>query len=467
MISAFDLFKVGIGHSSSHAVGPMKAAAAFAVGDLSGVARAEVTLYGSLAWTGSGHAADRALLLGLSGETPDTVDPDDADALLKRVSEEGRLGLGGLKTIVFDAARDLLFDRRARPPRHPNTLSFSAFDAEGALLKSERWCWVGGGFVLREGELDAPVATVDAALHRFSNARDLLALGERHRLSIAQMIRANEDALGSPSEVGAHLKRVTAAMFACIDRGLTTVGELPGGLKVKRRAPAIHQRRLAGRFANDRPAHEVVDVLSAYAIAVNEENAAGGRVATAPTNGAAGVAPSVLRQYRDFCSGASEEGIETFVLAEAGYAIVAGGTDNHLMLVDLRPKRLTGKAAEAALGRAHITCNKNGVPFDTEKPTITSGVRLGSPAATTRGFGTEAFKMVGNFIVETLDGLARDGEAGGDRQALSPLRGRFEPLADRSRMRRQESGFGVRRRRGSRSGRRTGRARRLLEHGGE
>ena len=314
MISAFDLFKIGIGPSSSHTVGPMKAAASFVAGDLSDIAGVEVTLYGSLAWTGAGHATDRAIILGLSGEKPDSVDPDHAEALLARVRDERRLILDGRKSIVFDAARDLKFDKLARPPRHPNTLRFAAYGENGECLREERWCSIGGGFVIREEELGAPLPAHGVTPYSFSNARDLLVLGERHGLSIAEMIRENEVASRTIDDVRGHLRRVADAMFACIDRGLTTTGELPGGMKVKRRASAIYQRLKSDRLVNDRPAHEIMDFLSVFAIAVNEENAAGGRVVTAPTNGAAGVVPAVLRYYRDFCVGASAEGIETFLL---------------------------------------------------------------------------------------------------------------------------------------------------------
>ena len=314
MISAFDLFKIGIGPSSSHTVGPMKAAASFVAGDIAEIARIEVTLYGSLAWTGAGHATDRAIILGLGGERPDTVDPDHAEALLAQVHRERRLVLDNRKAIAFEAARDLQFDKLTRPRCHPNTLRFAAYGENGECLREERWCSVGGGFVIREEDVGAPPAAQGAAPYPFSNARDLLILGERHEMSIAAMIRENEAATRSADEVSGHLRRVADTMFACIERGLSTSGELPGGLKVKRRAPAIHQRLKSDRLANDRPAHEIMDFLSVFAIAVNEENAAGGRVVTAPTNGAAGVVPAVLRYYRDFCVGASPEGIETFLL---------------------------------------------------------------------------------------------------------------------------------------------------------
>jgi L-serine dehydratase len=316
MISAFDLFKIGIGPSSSHTVGPMKAAASFVsnlAADLSALARIEVTFYGSLAWTGAGHATDRAVVLGLAGETPESVDPDHARTILGAARTEHRLEVAGRQPIEFDWDRDLVFDRQTRPPRHPNTLRFAAY-GDGACLHEERWCSVGGGFVIREDEVGAIRAGDGDVPFPFKNARELLDLGERHGISIAAMMLENEAALRSRDEALAHLRRVSDAMFDCIERGLRTSGELPGGLKVKRRAPAIYERLKAERFANERPAHEIMDFISVFAIAVNEENAAGGRVVTAPTNGAAGVVPAVLRYYREFCVGVSAQGIETFLL---------------------------------------------------------------------------------------------------------------------------------------------------------
>jgi len=320
MISAFDLFKIGIGPSSSHTVGPMKAAAAFVAGlggDLAAVARVEVSFYGSLAFTGAGHATDRAVVLGLAGESPDTVDPDQAGTILNAARAERRLALAGSRQIEFDWARDLLFDRGTRPPVHPNTLRFAAYAADGGCLSDERWCSVGGGFVVREADAGKVGAEQGNFPYPFKNARELLDLGDRHGLSIAAMMLENEAANRSRDAALAHLRRVSDAMFACIERGLATSGELPGGLKVKRRAPGIISRLQARRLSNEHPAHEIMDFISVFAIAVNEENAAGGRVVTAPTNGAAGVVPAVLRYYRDFCAGASAQGIETFLLTAA------------------------------------------------------------------------------------------------------------------------------------------------------
>ncbi len=317
MISVFDLFKIGLGPSSSHTVGPMKAAKAFrdaliASRDHLRTERIEATLYGSLAWTGRGHATDKAVALGLAGNAPDEIDPDVADAAFAEIVAGAPLALGEAR-IGFD----LQFDTITRPPEHPNTLEFRAVGIHGAPLRSERWLSIGGGFVVREGERTRSDASAARLPFTFANSAELLALGVSNGRSIAEMTRANEEALRQPGDVAAHLKRVREAMFACIDRGLSREGELPGGLKIKRRAPGIFAQLEAARGANARASHEVMDFLSVYAMAVNEENAAGGRIVTAPTNGAAGVAPAVLRYYRDHCAGADEAGMDVFLLTAA------------------------------------------------------------------------------------------------------------------------------------------------------
>jgi len=313
VISVFDLFKIGIGPSSSHTIGPMRAAAEFAAALPGGVARIKVELFGSLAWTGKGHGTDRAVILGLAGELPETVDPDEADAIIVGVSK-GVLKLAGGREIVFSPA-DIIFDRVSPTPRHPNTVGFTAFDGGGVVLKAERWCSVGGGFVLREDEPADLGAMTGAVPFPFADAAELLQRGVESGLSIAAIVRANEAALRPETEILAHVDRVIATMMAAIERGMNTQGELPGGLKVRRRAAGLKAQleRDAGR--NDLAPHEKMDWVSLFAIAVNEENAAGGRVVTAPTNGAAGVIPAVLRYYRDFCPGATVEGMRTFLLA--------------------------------------------------------------------------------------------------------------------------------------------------------
>ncbi len=319
MISAFELFKVGIGPSSSHTVGPMKAAAAFvaglaARGVLDRVAAVRVDLFGSLAWTGEGHGTGRAVVLGLAGEAPHSVDPARADQIMAEATTPHRLALGGRHPIGFDPATGIVFDRLSPTPSHPNTLAFTARDAAGAEVAAERWCSIGGGFVVREDAVAATSLVGPDVPYPFRSAADLLAIGARTGLAIAEIVFANECALRPPAEVEAHVAAVIATMMDCIERGMAAEGVLPGRLRVKRRAGALRAGLEADRFRNLRNPHEVMDHVSLFAIAVNEENAAGHRVVTAPTNGAAGVVPAVLRYYRDFCAEASAAGMRGFLL---------------------------------------------------------------------------------------------------------------------------------------------------------
>ena len=318
MISLFELFKIGIGPSSSHTVGPMRAALAFArsLGDVQ-PARLRVVLFGSLAWTGIGHATDKAVMLGLAGQAPDTIDPDAADAIIAGLRERRALPFAGGTAMSFDPDTDLVFDKIGAAPVHPNTLQFTAFDAAGAVLREERWCSVGGGFVLREAEVGGASLDGPSVPYPFRSGDALLDMTAATGLSIAGLVRANEEALRPASEVEAGIDRIIAVMMACIDRGLVQDGELPGRLKVRRRAPALLRALEADQTRNARSPHEVMDRVSLYAIAVNEENAAGGRVVTAPTNGAAGVIPATLRYYREMMPGACAEGERDFLLTAA------------------------------------------------------------------------------------------------------------------------------------------------------
>jgi L-serine dehydratase len=319
MISVFELFKIGVGPSSSHTVGPMKAAGAFAGGLLERgaidrVAALEVALLGSLAFTGKGHATDKAVILGLSGEAPETVDLDEAEALIARVRETKALNLAGRRRVAFDAESAIRFDTLTPAPRHPNTMRFIARDGEGRALADETWLSVGGGFIVRDGASDDASAPETRLPYPFRSGAELLARGSESGLSIAELMRSNEATLRSQGEADAHVGRVLDVMFACIDRGLAQSGPLPGGLKVMRRAKAIHDRLIEASRRNFHAAHEIMDFVSVYAMAVNEENAAGGRVVTAPTNGAAGVIPAVLRYYRDHCEGATQAGMADFLM---------------------------------------------------------------------------------------------------------------------------------------------------------
>jgi L-serine dehydratase len=343
-LSVFDIFKIGVGPSSSHTMGPMTAAARF-LDDLRGgrekepgagtLAALGCRLHGSLAFTGKGHATDRAVILGLSGFEPATLDPDRAEALEAEVRAAGRVTPPGLPPLAFDPDRDLVFDYGPPLPGHANGMVLSAYDTQGNLYLEETYYSIGGGFVLTARELGAQDQGGARAFHAekeaagypfpFGSAAEMLAMGAAAGKSVAEMKWANETARQPAAEVRARLDAVWTAMDACIDRGLRMEGELPGGLRVKRRAKAIHDQLQAERGRNIAQPHTVNDWLSVYAMAVNEENAAGGRVVTSPTNGAAGVVPAVLRYYRDHCIGANEEGRRIFLLT----ASAIGGLIKH------------------------------------------------------------------------------------------------------------------------------------------
>jgi len=328
-LSVFDLFKIGIGPSSSHTVGPMLAAFRFverlaAAGILDQVQRVCVDLYGSLALTGRGHATDKAVLLGLSGERPDTVDPDAVEPLVARVRSQQVLSLSGKFPIPFHEATDLVFHEREFLPRHPNGIRLRAFNAGGQPIADETCYSVGGGFVVREGEDEAdrtrPGGAVAALPYEFSSATELLAIGQRTGLLIADIIRENEKSWRSPVETDAGLDRIWNVMEQCIDRGCRGEGILPGGLGVRRRAGRIYRDLQAASSTAD--PLTLLDWVSLFALAVNEENAAGGRVVTAPTNGAAGVIPAVLAYYRRFIPGADAQGVRTFLLTAAAVGML-------------------------------------------------------------------------------------------------------------------------------------------------
>ncbi len=324
VISVFDLFKVGIGPSSSHTVGPMWAAHRFLLALdtlrlVERVERVEVQLYGSLALTGKGHATDRAILLGLAGEVPDKVDPDAAAKLVDTIRETGALRLMGRRKIAFSEALDLQFRQFETMTKHPNGMRFLAFDGDGAVLLEEVYFSVGGGFVLSDAETERPqgAGSNTDPPYPFANGEELLALGDRHRLSIAELVLANEAAWREPAEIRAGLDGLWQAMEASIERGCRQGGELPGGLRVRRRAARLFQELREWPEAGLRDQLTVLDWVNLYALAVNEENAAGGRVVTAPTNGAAGVIPAVLAYYTRFVPGAGAEGVRTFLLTAA------------------------------------------------------------------------------------------------------------------------------------------------------
>ena len=321
-LSVFDMFKPGIGPSSSHTMGPMVAAARFlALLDASPF-RAHglrARLHGSLAFTGVGHATDRAVMLGLAGFTPDAYDPARAEAALATIRAEGRVTPSDGRSLAFDPARDLIFDYEITLPGHANGLVLMATDAQGDVVLQETYYSIGGGFVVTEAELAGgdTQAGGPPVPYPFATAAEMLAMAAESGLSIAAMKRANELTRRRAAELDAGLARIWEVMTACIDRGLDTEGTLPGGLRVQRRAAAIHAKLKAEAGRNLTAPHTINDWISTYAMAVNEENAAGGRVVTAPTNGAAGVVPAVIRYWLDHVPGASRARLGDFLLTAA------------------------------------------------------------------------------------------------------------------------------------------------------
>lgn len=323
MIGVRDIFRIGIGPSSSHTVGPMTAAAEFAKAlDGRTFARVRCDLLGSLAWTGAGHATDKAVVLGLAGFQPDAIEPQLIDGIFDQVLKTRRLRIAD-REISFDPATDIIFDREGRTPVHPNTLRFAALSETGAEVLVERWCSIGGGFIAPE-DLVGASASEDAGdiPFPFATSSELLALCKRNGLSIAEIVSANEHASTSAAELREYLDRIIDAMMDCVDRGMRAEGVLPGRLNVQRRARGIRQKLEADRFRNRQAPHVLMDHVSLFAIAVNEENAAGGRVVTAPTNGAAGVVPAVLRYYRDFWPDANRAGMRDLLLTAGAIGMV-------------------------------------------------------------------------------------------------------------------------------------------------
>lgn len=304
MISVLDLFRIGIGPSSSHTVGPMRIAARFVQalardGLLDSVTRIAVQLQGSLALTGVGHGSPDAVLLGLMGEEPDTVDPDRVTTLVAAVRTDKRLTLPGGRVIAFDPPGDLDLAMKVTPDLHPNGMRVTAYDATGSVLRDKQYYSTGGGFFASERQLREPapddqINDGHSVPHPFASAEELVELCTEQGCTISELVCRNEGAHRLPDQTDAGLDAIAAAMMGCIDRGLRTRGTLPGGLDVRRRAPEVWDKLQSGE-SNEREA--LFDWLNVYAMAVNEENAAGGRVVTAPTNGAAGILPAVMRHY--------------------------------------------------------------------------------------------------------------------------------------------------------------------------
>ena len=321
-LSVFDMFKVGVGPSSSHTMGPMVAAARFLDlmrGSPFRFAGLRASLHGSLAFTGVGHATDRAVILGLAGFAPETFDAGRAEAALARIAETGQVAPEGLGALAFAPATDLVFDYDRALPGHANGMILMATDAQGDVTLSETYYSVGGGFVLTEAELAAGKDSAEGAPvpFPFKTAAEMLDMCRESGRSVADLKRANERSRRPAGEIDRGVARIWEVMSGCIDRGLATDGTLPGGLNVRRRARRIHEALLAERGMNLAPPHTINDWMSVYAMAVNEENAAGGQVVTAPTNGAAGVVPAVIRYWLDHVPGATATKVDDFLLTAA------------------------------------------------------------------------------------------------------------------------------------------------------
>jgi L-serine dehydratase len=328
-ISTFDLFKIGIGPSSSHTVGPMRAANLFVAalregGVLAAVKRVRCALYGSLGATGKGHGSDKAVMLGLEGEEPDGIDPDCIADRLQQVRDQRSLKLGGEHAIGFDEREDLLFLRRETLPFHPNGMRLAALGEAGQVLLERTYYSVGGGFVVNHDESGQAQLGPDTRPlpHPFRTGDELLQQCGASGLGIARLMWRNELAWRSEDELRSGLRRIWQAMQSCVKRGIATEGTLPGGFKVRRRAADLYRGLTAHPEAALKDPLQVMDWVNLYALAVNEENAAGGRVVTAPTNGAAGIVPAVLHYYHHFIPGASEQGVFDFLLTAAAIAIL-------------------------------------------------------------------------------------------------------------------------------------------------
>ncbi|MEO5624329.1 MAG: L-serine ammonia-lyase [Dokdonella sp.] len=329
-VSVFDLFKIGIGPSSSHTVGPMRAAARFCQrwldqgGLLDRVARVRCELFGSLALTGRGHGTDKAVLCGLEGSMPDAIDPDSIPASLARIRQSKTIRLLGRHEIAFDEKQDLVFNKRQKLPYHSNGMRFSAFDAAGIELATRDYYSVGGGFVVNQDEAasDRIVADTTPLPYPFHSGDELLAMCGKSGKSIAQIMLDNEKSWRSEEDIRTRLLGIWHAMQACVARGMRQSGTLPGGLHVKRRAPALFEALRDRPEDSLRDPLTILDWVNLYALSVNEENAAGGKVVTAPTNGAAGIMPAVLHYYERFCPKANEDGIIEFLLTSAAIGIL-------------------------------------------------------------------------------------------------------------------------------------------------
>lgn len=375
-LSVFDVFKIGVGPSSSHTMGPMSAANRFLDLLLSDewprpvgaqVSAIKASLHGSLAFTGIGHGTGRAVILGLMGEAPHTVDPDNMDEVIDKVERSGRITPPGHRGYDFQPATDLIFDKKQPLPGHANGMSFSAFDKDDRLLLKRIYYSIGGGFVVTDTELEAmrgqKSVSSDKVPYPFSTAKQMLEMARSSGLSIADMKRANELTRMTSDELDQGIDAVWAAMSGCIDRGLKVDGIMPGGLKVRRRAKSIFEKLTSDARSNRLNPVLANDWLSVYAMAVNEENAGGGRVVTAPTNGAAGVIPASIRYFLHFHEDATQKDVRTFLLTAAAI----GGIIKHNASISGAEVGCQGEVGSAAaMAAAGLAAVMDGTPEQIE-----------------------------------------------------------------------------------------------------
>ncbi len=375
-LSVLDIFKIGVGPSSSHTMGPMVAAQRFLEflrdGDWprpasSGVDRVTCSLHGSLAFTGKGHGTDRAVILGMMGCEPSTLDPDQVDDILARAAETQIVGANGFPAWRFDPQTDLVFDYDENLPGHANGMRFAGLDQAGTVLVSQVYYSVGGGFVVDELELARMNSATEEAPadvpFPFSSAGDMLAMARDSGLSIADLKRRNEEQSASAAQVSKGVQTIWKAMDDCVKRGLSQEGELPGGLKVRRRAKRMAQKLEENWQQNQQSPLAANDWLAVYAMAVNEENAAGGRIVTAPTNGAAGVIPAVLSYHLKFNPGVSPRDIEDFILTAAAI----GGIIKHNASISGAEVGCQGEVGSAsAMSAAGLAALMGGTPEQVE-----------------------------------------------------------------------------------------------------
>ena len=367
-LSVFDMFKVGVGPSSSHTMGPMVAGAMFL--DKMRAAPFECTgvkgsLHGSLAFTGVGHATDRATILGLAGFLPDTYDHDKAEAVLAQIRDTHMVHPDGLTELRFNPKEDLLFDFGPNLPGHANGMILMATDKQGDVILQETYYSIGGGFVVTEAELASGNKTDKGAPvpYPFKTAQEMLEMAERSGKSIAEMKRANEHERGGAEALRTGINRIWQVMNDCIERGLDRDGILPGGLNVKRRASGIYQALLGERGTNLNAPHKINDWMSVYAMAVNEENAAGGQVVTAPTNGAAGVVPAVIKYWLEHVPDASESKVDDFLLTAAA---IGGLVKFNASISGAEAGCQAEVGSAAAMGAAGLAAVMGGTPAQIE-----------------------------------------------------------------------------------------------------